>query len=271
MGRGRHKSQDGLHGTSTLRHHHTQLDSLTLNDLIARASDNAQRIAELGAWPDYINPQESLVARIPTTEDLGVGFDAGIACCLDMIPRDKQQLAAILHAAYTPAAVQQVISESKAMASDSPSCWWLAACSVCQEQPLNEAAFREQLHSFQTLVQQPQARLKAAEDTLRAMRSSYTIRYGAPYCTVDGGMQGAYLDGHQLAVEYAERTGLYFIGTYQPTLGLDDFDWETETDEQGRSKSGPVHGSKQFVKANGLEELQKVLATIPRDLFTSLT
>ncbi|MBT5820335.1 MAG: hypothetical protein HOI24_02670, partial [Candidatus Magasanikbacteria bacterium] len=43
--------------------------------------------------------------------------------------------------------------------------------------------------------------------------------------------------------EYAEEYDIYFVGTYLPSLGLEDFYWSADVDEQDRPLSGPVHGS----------------------------
>ncbi len=94
---------------------------------------NAKRVAELGEWPDYIEPG-SLLERIPQEGGTKApGFDAGIACATDMIPRDKQELAARLHANYTKEAVMQVRKEVAEKDPDSQTAWWLAACSLCKE------------------------------------------------------------------------------------------------------------------------------------------
>src|SRR3989338_9656290 len=100
---------------------------------------------------------------------------------------------------------------------------------------------------------------------------SLTSEFGAdvPYGTEDGCMQGAYVAGHQFAVSYAPKYGVYFIGTYHPSLDLENFKWSGEKDEQGKPKSGPVFGSKQFVKCANKDELIRALAII-KPLFLNL-
>lgn len=228
-----------------------------LERLRLQVARNAPRVAALGAWSDSIPPM-SLMQRVPVSlDDHDVsGFDAGIACALDLIPRDRQQLAAKLHAAYTPGAVEQVRSEMTTdMDPDSETCWWLAGCSVCMEGEVDGRTFLRQVESFVDLAGDPERRLIAAHRTARDMVTSYRIQDGFAHAIRDGGMQGAYLAGHDLAVQFSDAYGIFFVGTFRRTLSIPaDFGWES-TD-----RSGPVHGSKQFVKAASAAELQRVLA-----------
>jgi len=234
-----------------------------LYDLYERVADQAQRIARLGQWPDYINPVQSLAGRIPRPGERNApGFDAGLACALDLIPRDRQALAAKLHAAYTPQAVAQVIAESDRMDADSETAWWLAACSVCREGEVDSALFVSQLQDFKTLAEDPDARRQAAAAELEAMRNRFRVRDGVAFAVHDGGMQGAYVSGHKFAAMYAKEADLFFIGTYEQSLGLDDFRWSDAVDGDGRPRSGGVHGSRQFVKCASEDEYRRAIAVV---------
>lgn len=233
-----------------------------LESVRARVDQQAARVAELGQWPAWISA-ESLTFRVPVPEGgLAPGFDAGLACALDLIPRDRQRLAARLHAAYTPGAVAQARAEAETMDPDSDTCWWLAACSVCREGEIDEEAFSAQLDAFAVLADDPDARRTAAFDELAEMRGRYRLVDDIPFGTEDGCQQGAYLDGHRWAVMYASHHDLYFVGTYEPTLSLEDFRFSDELDDQGRQRSGPVHGSHQFVKAGSRDELDRIVAVV---------
>lgn len=183
-----------------------------------------------------------------------------------MIVREKQKLAAILHAAYTPEAVEQIRKEIKNLDPDSETCWWLAACNVCAEGGINQNQFLQQIDAFKELASDPQKRKEAAQKEFDKMTSAFhfvpELGDNVPYGTEDGCMQGAYVAGHSFAVNYAEKYGLYFLGTYHPSLGLDNFAWSDEKDEKGRPKSGPVFGSKQFVKCANMEELKRALEIV---------
>ena len=220
-------------------------------------------VAALGRWPLHIDRETSLSARIPAEGTTASGFDAGIACALGLMPAHAEKLAATLHAAYTPKAVSEVRASTQhengiwhVKDANSAACWWLAACSLCLDgDDVDAATFRRQLQDFDTLQKNPAARKAAAEKTLGAMCASFDTHRGYAFGTQDGCMQGAYIAGHDVAVMYAAHHGVYFIGTFHETLGLENFGWSPALDDKGRTKSGPVHGSRQFVKCADESEL----------------
>lgn len=239
---------------SSIGRRQTTVAQLPYDELRSRIEANAAALAELGEWPQWIPPQ-SILERVPTEDDHATGFDAGIACTLGLIPADKQKLAARLHAAYTPEAVAQVRTEIEALDADSETCWWLAGCACCTEGRVDVDTFRGQIARFEELVAYPQLRLAAAKECLDEMLTSYEIHpeLAVAFGAVDGCMQGSYLGGHDLATmlvpaEDEEDDELYFIGTFLPSLGLEEFEWSSLVDDKGRPRSGPVHGSRQFVK-----------------------
>jgi hypothetical protein len=187
-----------------------------------------------------------------------------------LIPRSLQRLSATLHAAYTPAAVAQVRREANSLplTPDAQVTWWLAACSVCDEGLATPDSFVDQLERFAIVADDPFLRVRAATDTLLTMSHSFELRAGIPFATVDGGMQGAYIAGYDLATAYSESADLYFIGTYLPTLGLDHFPWTQPADPASPDpsarlgSSGPVHGSSQFVKCADEAEFISALAAV---------
>lgn len=248
MGRGDGRSQAGQ----------APARSAQIGPLRARVAEQAERVAELGEWPGWID-RASLTERVPEPGRPATGFDAGVACTLDLIPRQRQKLAARLHAAYTPDAVAQARREAAEADPDSETTWWLAACSICEEGELSEPEFLSQVERFKELVADPAKRLEAAQGEYREMLARFDLRDGVPVGTVDGAMQGAYLAGHEFAVMHAEQLGIYFLGTYHPSLGLEDFNWSERQDEQGRALSGPVHGSQAFVKCADSDELERAL------------
>lgn len=226
-----------------------------------KLASEALRVKTLGNWPEYINEVQSLIGRFPENNLKSLtapGFDAGIACLLDLIPRKKQKLSAILHAAYTPEAVEQIREEIKNLTVNSETCWWLAACSLCNEDGVNYKEFCSQVDSFIVLAKDGKARKKAAKDELAKMLRRYHVIDGIAFASADGGMQAAYIAGHDFSVGMGD--GLWFVGTYLPTLGIpSNFKWSDKKDSLGRDMSGPVHGSKQFVKCSSLQELVSVL------------
>lgn len=229
----------------------------------------AGRVAE--TWPSFRRGgvAESLVARVPTNGGRAPGFDAGIACCLDLIPREQQKLAAGLHGDYTPERVEQVRREMANPTADDESVWWLAACSVCSEDHLvDEAEFSGQIEVFERLAANPEARLEAAKAELSKMKALFRLVDGVPFTTEDTGLQGAYVSGYDWGVQYASAYGLFFIGTFRPSLGLENFPFSERKDEQGRQMSGPVWGSLQFNKVSSFEELGRAVEVVKAALGT---
>lgn len=223
----------------------------------------AERLAKLGNWPAWLDAQASLASRLPAGNKTAPGFDAGIACALDLIPDGKQSLAAKLHAAYTEKAVDQIRRETKGLDADSETAWWLAACSICREGTIDEPAFVAQIEAFRELAADPSKRIEAAKSELARMRRKYRILPdGIPFATEDGGIQGAYVGGYDWGVQYSAAYGIWFVSTFRPSLGLEDFTFSTHVDATGRPMSGPVHGSRQFVKACTLEELGHMVKTV---------
>jgi hypothetical protein len=231
---------------------------VTISRLLVSA--NKERVALLGGWPDHVDPARSLLGRLPSSDrEFCAGFDAGIACCLGLIPIDKQYLSAGLHAAYTETLVDEV-RETWAVAGSAAE-WWLAACSVCNEGGRTETEFASQVLAFTALaVDSRTARLKrskAAEWELAQMVASTGTRklggVNVAYSERDGGLQASYLNGAYFAVQKAGD--VWFVGTYLPSLGLEGFDWGKNADG-----SKPVHGSSQFFRITTEETLVEVVA-----------
>jgi len=249
------------------------LAALPLAELRMRCTKNAPAVAAYGKWPAHIDISKSLTARIPAADRPAGGLDAGLATALGLIPAHAAPLAAMLHAAYTPAAVEQIRAEIvktdagawRVKDADSAACWWLAACRLCIEgDDVDEKTFRRQLLDFQKLVDDARARKTAAESMLNEMVTSFDTRRGYAFGTMDGAIQGAYIAGHDVAVLHHQTRNLYFIGTFRATLGLENFPFAADTDDKGRPTSGPVHGSRQFVKCATEGEMQAALESVKK-------
>jgi hypothetical protein len=236
-------------------------------DYAQMVRENAARVSALGNWPAWMNGEKSLLERLPGETSTAAGFDTGLACALDLIPRDKQRLSAILHAAYTEEAVEQVRREAAQMDADSETTWWLAACSVCKEGGIDREAFERQIAIFTGRGGDPHARVEDAQIEFAAMQKKFNVQPdGIPFAVQDGGMQGAYLLGFNWAVQYNPAYGIFFIGTFKPSLGLEDFRFSEHADGQNRPMSGPVFGSRQFVKACTFDELTRAVAVVREHL-----
>lgn len=237
----------------------------TLNQYLGIIASNVMRLATIGGWPETYEP-DTLLERVPRSGNRAPGFDAAIACALNMIPRDRQRLSAQLHCAWTPESVQQIRHETLvAQTADSETSWWLAACSVCDEDlGVDRDQFLAQVEQFQAISKDSELRLKRAIDTFQKMKRSFTFNEStrSPMGFSDGCIQAAYTHGHRFGVRFDANANLYFIGTYLPSLGLEKFSWSDERDEKGVAKSGPMHGSKQYVKCASFGEFQEAMKVV---------
>ena len=236
--------------------------NLRCNTQIVR--ENALRVAQLGDWADCGDPVNAMLSRVPTDNYThAAGFDAGIACCLDIIPRDNQKLSATLHANYTPAAVEQIQREIFARDFvNTDTCWWLFCCSFCSEEQTAYEYMETSLKCAE-IAKDSDMRLELARNELFKMNNRFVLQKdGIALVTGNGGAQGAYIAGHTIAIE--PMHGIWFVSTYEESLGLpEDFEWEDPpTEENPLSDSGPVWGSKNYVKAANFKELARVLECV---------
>lgn len=261
--------------TGDIKSRAAQLAALDPSGWQDTARSSAPQIAAAGQWPAWIDTESSLVKRIPTQDQTASGFDAGIACALGLMPQHAEKLVATLHAAYTGDAVAEIRSSIEHRNGawhikdvQSPTCWWLAACSLCLDgNDVDTQTFAQQITDFAALATNDIARKSAAEKTLTDMcRHFDATQRGYAFGERDGCMQGAYITGHDIAVMHAKHHDVYFIGTFHPSLGLEDFKWGGAVDDKGRAKSGPVHGSRQFVKCADESELAAAIAQAQKHL-----
>jgi len=254
-----------------------------LSDFRAKVEAEMGRVSKLGNWPAWVDVNRSLLGRVPSSlDEKAPGFDAGIACCLDLIPREKQGLSARLHAAWSEADVLQLRKDfenfpgldsaiENGLNPDAESTWWLAGCAICDEEGgVSGAEFVAQVADFRDSTPDVPSRLRLAAGALFDMLEGFDteLHYpeipGVAFANRDGGMQAAYVAGHEIAVHFMD--GIYFVGTFRPSLGLEGFEWGKGVDAMNRPTSGPVHGSKQFVKAADQAEMIRVVKTAQKYL-----
>ncbi|MBU1534786.1 hypothetical protein KKF84_05670, partial [Myxococcota bacterium] len=206
---------------------------LTIETIVERINAAVERIAETGNWPEIIDRRGTLLKRIPQEGAKAAGFDAGIAAALDLIPRDKQKLISTLHAAYSSQAVEQIREESQKMLPHTETCWWLAASSIVTHGSVDEYKFMDQIADFELLRNDPLLRRDVAIEMFTTMIESFKLVHGIPFSIRSRGLQGAYLAGFRFAVQYEEEEGVFYIGTYKESLGLEEFPWLELHDAQG--------------------------------------
>lgn len=247
----------------------SKLSEMNIDDLCRVVEENSARVAEQGAWPESKIPRR-MARNIPRGDMIALGLDAGIACALDLIPRDKQTLAAGLCGEFTSERVKQVRREvilsfdlSEPLDPDCESAWWLAAFSLYSRKGVNEDTFRRQLVAFEGMAKNLDNRLEAIyKACIDIMESFQVLGDGTPFSIEPYGLQCAYLDGHSWAVQYYSGCSAFFIGTFHSSLGLEDFAWSEHKDAIGDAVSGPVHGSQQLVMCSTPEELAAALAIV---------
>jgi hypothetical protein len=241
--------------------------------IVERVRENALRVADLGHWTSKVRAKavETLLARIPQNGARASGFDAGIACALDLIPRDRQQLSAMLHANYTADAIMQVRQEAVRLEADSQTCWWLAACSelTCDQGEVTPVRFLQQVKNFSMIAQDQAFRKVIAEQTFSDQEHKYRVIDGVPFVVRDGGMQAAYLHGFNWGVEYGEAYSLFFVSTALNSLGVfeREFPFSSRRDERGRAMSGKLsNDTLQRCKCSSIEELAAVVRMVRENL-----
>ena len=252
---------------------------------------NIGRVAQLGKWGGTPSDHaRSLLSRIPKggvdedgVEFLGSGFDGGVAVALGLTKVDGNEfgrLSASLHVDQTEldyAQVRKEIKEIKGGNFKNDTAMWLIACTVCNERGVTSEGFWFQVQKFTDLREglfssdsdgqatQVQA---IVLDEVANMRSAYDVMDdGVVWANDDSGIVGAYIDGYKFAV--FPMAGLFFIGSYLPSLGLEEFQWGTSTEEINGTKiakSGPIHGQQNFVKCASMEELSDALKVIKTKL-----
>jgi hypothetical protein len=217
-------------------------------------------------WPDWADPDDILL-RIPRGDKLAAGLDAMLACCLWLVPEEAWSLSAGLHVdwnAQNVGRIRAAIAED--LPPDHPVTWWAAMCSICREGEVDQQAFARQVLHAHLFRVDPNARREAADAELVRMRGLFSTDLLYPLGTQDGCLQGMYVSGYNWGVHDARGVyGIFFIGTCEKSLGLEDFEWGTNEDEHG-PLSGPVHGSPAFVKCENETELAAALEVVREKL-----
>lgn len=171
-----------------------------------------------------------------------------------------------MHAAYNEKSVLQIREEADKMMPDSETCWWLAASSLVVYKKLTVPEFHDQINDFHLLIQDAMLRRDVAIEMFETMINSYQMVNKVPFSVKNRGLQGAYLDGHDFAVQYHEAEAKFFIGTFKESLGLENFEFSQDKDENGNLISGPVFGSRQYVATNSFSELTQILKIVRKHL-----
>ena len=158
--------------------------------------------------------------------------------------------------------IEQIKIEAVKMLPHTETCWWLAASSIVSHEFVDQYKFMNQIADFELLINDPILRRDVAIEMYNSMIGSFKLIDGVPFAIKNRGLQGAYLAGHSFAVQYEEGEGMFFLGTYMPSLGLESFEWADIFDDAGSPINGPVFGSKQYIKTPSFKELTRILTII---------
>ena len=244
---------------------------------------NGQELARIGNWrPGAL---ERLVARIPTPGNTSLGADAGIFAALGLTPNEFVETIATLHAGvYTEELVNQIREERKQIL-DNPgvqnaTLYWLLAGDkigeneggVTQERLVKQVAdFTDDVGRYRSEDREAVRDVtRKALNEFDTITNSFTMFGNVPMSTNSGAIHGAYLSGLPFGTFMSMEYGLFFIGTYKDSMGLENFDWSNRTQNVGGKElpmSGPVvEGSYQFVKCSDVHEFSRAIDVVTKTL-----
>ena len=238
------------------------------------------KIANLAGVSGDLGAVRHLLARIPATVDhTASGFDAGVAVATGLIPEEYAGLSAKLHLKQTPEAIMELrtgIEQLRQGAVENSTLYWALASAFCIEDNLVDGGgYLHQVSGYEKV------RKTGNVEQMRDMALSFINKLGersAPdpdgvYAAGDSaGCLGAYAI-HKAAVAYytdARYPGMFFIGTYHDSLGLDNFEFGKRLDKNGAERSGKIGGRSNFVKCDGYAEFGRAMNLV-KSYFNSFT
>lgn len=239
----------------------------TREDFVRMAIENIPRLAAIGVWPPRFDRKKSLLVPIPEENGFADGINPGLACALNVIPEPMQLLSAMLHGGFTPDAVHHFRQEQAWLTYVNGATWYLAVRGIPKQTPkVSFSEFKIQLEALKALGSDKRGLVKLAQEELERMRKSFLVMAdGIPFATSKTSLQNAYLLGYDWGVWSNPEAPLYFLETFQPSLGLDDFP-PSKPGTQRRAKSGLVGTSKQLAKMLTFEDLGRAIAGVRQHL-----
>ncbi|MDC0357311.1 hypothetical protein OAO01_00715 [Oligoflexia bacterium] len=280
--------QRSLKSYESLRQSFTALGPASLEDAFLAAEPKDSLRETVGIWCDYFLRQvdqhavefakltgiqdynsQSLKYRVPVEGGKSAGLDAGLFAISRMIPEHAREFSARMHANHTPELIDYARTNLQNLdhKRDAPITWWLAACSVVKP-GVDRYGLVNQVIDFHILRTDLEKRVAAAKATkARFLQSVETEEIAGVECPIGTNPDThlrAYLAGHRYAVLHATGIGLYYIGTYESSLGLEDHGdkFSNKTDEQDRPLSGFVGGNPKLAKCCDRNELEIILPIV---------
>jgi hypothetical protein len=247
---------------------------------------SVRRVAQLGNWPGETKMHiDALLGRVPREDNVASGFDAGIAVALGLTTIDGQEfgrLSASMHTDPTEndyTEVRQGIGRIERGDMRNDTAFWLLGSLVCDDgyQGVDQEQFVRQVQKYNELQDSmfstSDGRATQIQnillDSVKNMKSGYIqMDDGVVFAEDNAALIGAYIDGHKFGV--FPGGGLFYIGSYLPSLGLEDFKFGTSTEMVNgdvKTKSGFVHeGSYNFIKCATIGELSRAVDIVKSNL-----
>lgn len=233
------------------------------------AATKLRRLTELGGWTkkDVERTQRLLKGMMQDEQYVDARMFLLFACCLDLIPSDRQKVAATLWTDRCPRAVLEQIQHEMTSGPDggldpsSDTCWWLAARRFSNGLPRHIVLFHQHLESFPGWMADEGERLISARQALGELRT-FRVVNGVAFVDDAPQCENPYFFGHRFMVGFEPDLNVFTLATYHDSLGLEAFSFSEECADDGERLSGLVDGSPQYARLHSFEELADAIKVV---------
>jgi hypothetical protein len=237
-------------------------------DMHRKVNEETRRVAALGGWADDAEHLEALYEALPT-DPSGTRFmlSLAMACCLDLIPREKQRLAAIMHRGASEEAILQIRKdlrdEGRSVDPDSETAWWLAVLGYCNRES-NIYQLLAQIETCKGVSSAAAGRESLAESMLTGMRWSFYVVDGVAFLPGSHSSSTPYFFGHDFVVGFDREEHAFTLSTFRASLGLESFPFSERCDKGGTRLSRSFDS--QSAQIGSFEELGDAIMVVRRTL-----
>lgn len=232
------------------------------------AATRMRNVATLGGWTedDVATTRDQLKAVINETY-IEPRMFLLFACCLDLIPPERQKVAATMWTGRCPpevlAQIQHELTSGPNGGLDpsSDTCWWLAARRYSSGIRRHVVTFREHLESFGGWMENKGERLFSAVQALGDLHT-FTVIDGVAFVDDAPRCRHPYYFGHTFMVGFDRDLNVFTLATYRDSLGLEAFSFSEECADDGERLSGLVDGSPQYARLHSFEELADAIKVV---------
>lgn len=237
-------------------------------DMHRKVNEETRRVAALGGWADDADLNESLYEALPPDpSSTRFMLSLAMACCLDLIPHEKQRLAAIMHRGASEEAILQVRKDlrdgGRSVDPDSETAWWLAVLGYCDKES-NIYQLLAQINTCKGVSSAAVGRESLAESMLTGMRWSVYVVDGVAFLPGGRSSSTPYFFGHEFIVGFDREENVFTLSTFRPSLGLEDFPFSERCDKGG-TRLSRLLGS-QYAHISSFEELGEAVKVVCRTL-----